>query len=115
VAEDFSNEGLYRLLRDMKEEHGEVLNEIREETRRTNGRVSKLEERTEGHARELGRLNSAVFTRPRSHAAATSTTALEGESLSIKFSPKLWTVLAAAGGVLFSMLIEFFRRWMATP
>lgn len=97
MAEDFSNEGLYRLLKDMKDEHGHVLEDIRDETRKTNGRVSKLEERTEGQGRELGRLNSAVFPRPTgsSSPATLPVVTPEGESLSIRISPKMWALIAA--------------------
>lgn len=109
--DDFSNEGLYRLLKDMKDEHGQVLSDIRDETRKTNGRVSKLEERTVNQARELGRLNSAVFPRPASAAPSTA----DGESFSFRASPKIWTVLAAAGGVLFAMFVEWLKHRMAQP
>lgn len=61
--DDFSNEGLYRLLEKMDREHGEELREIRKQTTATNGRVTAIETKIDGHARELGRLNSAVFPR----------------------------------------------------
>lgn len=107
---DFSNEGLYRLLEKMDREHGEDLKEIRRQTTATNGRLIKLETRVDRGDQELKRLNSAVFKRP----DPTDTSAAKvGESLSIRMSPKIWTALAAAGGVLFAMAVETLKNWLA--
>lgn len=115
MAEDFSNEGLYRLLERMDREHGDDLKEIRKQTTETNSRVVKLETRADRSDQELKRINSAVFPRSQSVQPSAAVVAPEGESLSVKFSPKLWTVLAAGGGVLFSMLIQWLKQKMEQP
>lgn len=112
MAEDFSNEGLYRLLERMDREHGADLREIRKQTTLTNGRVSSLETRVDRNDQELKRINSAVFPR---HAIAATPSPEAGESFSVKFSPKVWTALAAAAGILFAMAIEWLKQRMARP
>lgn len=109
MAEDFSNEGLYRLLEKMDREHGDDLKEIRRQTTETNGRVRILETRVTRNDQELKRINSAVFPR------AAVTTADAGEAISLKISSKIWAALAAGGGVLFAMAVETLRHWLSTP
>lgn len=100
---------IYRRLCDMDDRYEKKLDRIEDQVRTTNGRTTKLETRMTEQARELGRLNSAVFPRPANLQTATP----EGEF--IRFSPKVWTVLAAAGGVLFSMFIAWLKQKLATP
>lgn len=110
MSEDFSNEGLYRLLEKMDREHGDDLKEIRRQTTLTNSRVAKLESRAERSDQELKRLNSAVFPHRENEQ-----TERWGESVSLRLSPKIWTALAAGGGLLFAMLIEWAKRRLETP
>lgn len=112
VDEDFSNEGLYRLLKDMKDEHGADLKDIRKQTTLTNSRVDKLETRTDRNDQELKRINAAVFQR---RSTDRETAAGESFSLSGKVSPKLWVALAAALGILWSQGWETFKQWLAKP
>lgn len=99
---------IYRRLCDMDERYEKSLDRIEAQVRATNGRTTVLETTIKDHGRELGRLNSAVFPKP-------SATHTPGESLSIKITPKVWTALAAAGGLLFAMLVEWAKRKMGAP
>lgn len=110
MDEDFSNEGLYRLIEKMDREHGDDLKEIRRQTTETNGRVRSLETRVNRNDQELKRINSAVFPRA---SMASAVPAEQGEYFGFRMSPKLWTVLAGAGGVLFAMAMESFKQWLA--
>jgi hypothetical protein len=95
-------------------QHGIKLDEIKEQTTRTNGRVDRLEDRAEHHARELGQLNSAVFPRSASHAPApTPAPPVEsGEFLSVRLSPKVWAAIYAAAGALGVLIIRWLEQRM---
>lgn len=103
---------IYRRLCDMDDRYEKKLDRIEDQVRTTNGRTTALETTVRDHGRELGRLNSAVF--PRVTASATAAPADAGESVSLKLSPKVWTALAAAGGVLFAMFIEWLKQKIAS-
>lgn len=116
MAEDFSNEGLYRLLEKMDREHGDELKEIRKQTTLTNSRVDKLEtkvgEMKEVHGRELGRLNSAVF--PRKAVLETAPPhAPDSPAISLSLSPKMWALIMGAGGA-FGMALPLLIKWAET-
>lgn len=97
---------IYRRLCDMDERYEKKLDRIEEQVRTTNGRTTVLETVVKDHARELGRINSAVFPR---HKAAEEA----GEALSIKVSPKLWVALAAAGGLLLPPLVKWLSALLS--
>lgn len=97
---------IYRRLCDMDDRYEKKLDQIEVEVRTTNSRTTTLEAIVKDHGRDLGRLTSAVFPRP--HAPAD-----DGESLTVKISPKLWVALAAAGGMLFPVLVEWVGKVLA--
>lgn len=107
MDEDFSNKGLYLLLKDMDERHEKKLDQIETQVRLTNGRTTKLEERVDG-------IKSELRTLKHHHAVPPTPPALpaveQGESFSVKISAKLWVAIAAAGGMLFPALI----KWLGT-
>lgn len=103
---------IYRRLCDMDERYEKKLDRIEDQVRTTNGRTTALETSMAAHRSDIGRLTSAVFPRP---AAVTSAVTETGESFSVKLSPKMWTALAAMGGVLFAMLVETIKQWMSKP
>lgn len=97
---------IYRRLCDMDERYEKKLDRIEDQVRTTNGRTTALETTMKDHGREIGRLTSAVFPRP--HAPVG-----DGESLTVKISPKLWVALAAAAGMLFPVLVEWVGKVLA--
>lgn len=74
---------VYRLVKALKEEHGDKLDAIDTQVRITNGRTTKLET-------QVAALMTPVT--PPSLPVTTN----EGESLSIKISPKMWALIASA-------------------
>lgn len=113
--DDFSNEGLYRLLEKMDREHGEELREIRKQTTATNGRVTAIETKIDGHAREIGRLNSAVFPKK---AIVDTVPAQDNPSITLSLSPKMWALIAGIGslfGMVVPTLIKFAEKLLGLP
>lgn len=88
--------------------HDAKLDEIKEQTTRTNGRVDRLEDRATEQARELGKLNSAVFPRHLHQPTPES-----GEFLSLKFSPKVWAAIYAALGAVGVLALRWLERLLS--
>lgn len=113
MADDFSNEGLYRLIEGMRDQHGEDLREIRRQTTETNGRVRVLEARTTRNDQELKRINAAIF--PRTAQVSTSTpVASQGPDINLKLSPRMWAALiglASAFSVFIPPLVSAVKKW----
>jgi hypothetical protein len=83
---------VYRRLVDMDERYEKKLDRIETQVHETNSRTTTLE----GKVRHLERFDAAP--------------ALEGESVSVKLSPKVWTAIAGAVGMLLAMFIEWAKR-----
>jgi len=78
---------VFRLIESLKDDHGKKLDDIEKQVRITNGRTTKLETQVEG----LMRAASIPVTPP-----SLPIMTPEGESLSIKISPKMWALIASA-------------------
>ena len=117
MADDFSNEGLYRLLERMDREHGDDLKEIRKQTTETNSRVVKLETRVDRSDVELKRLNSAVFQKASSQLTPASlpVTTTTGESIQITFSKKVWAGIVAATAFLSPIIYDWLKSLLERP
>ena len=85
---------VFRRLCDMDERYEKKLDQIDQQVRLTNGRTTKLEERVEG-----------IMRRFRSGA---------GESFAVTISPKIWAAIAAGGGMLFAMLVDWLKNRAAS-
>lgn len=64
MSQDVTNAELFRLLTLTRQEHGERLEAILEQTMETNGRVTRLEEREIAHASDLKELKAARIVVP---------------------------------------------------
>lgn len=89
-------------------ESRETLRAIETQTSKFDSRMAVLEKTAEGHGRELGRLNSAVFPRPQNTAVAPVES---GEFIGFRISSKIWAAIAAGGGVLFAMGVDTIKHW----
>lgn len=113
MPEDFSNEGLYRLIEGMRDQHGDDLREIRRQTTETNGRVRALESRANRNDQELKRLNSAVFPRQAIVDTAPPKIPTSADTVDLRLSPRMWTLLAATAsgfGMLMPALNELLGK-----
>lgn len=116
MADDKTIGEVYRLVEGLKEDHGKKLDDIDTQVRLTNGRTTKLEVHVETLKSEVRSLkHHHQYTAPPTPPALLPAPIADGESLSIKVSPKMWRVLAGAGGALFVMLVEWLRHQMGTP
>jgi hypothetical protein len=89
---------VYRLVLKVAEEHGDKLDAIEQQVRITNGRTTKLETQMETINRERD-VKVLPMVVP------------EGESLSIKISPKMWALIASAFMGM-SMFAPVLQRWL---
>lgn len=97
---------LYRLVTSLKEEHGDKLDAIDKQVRITNGRTTKLETQMEAVKQDVREMKP-----PQPPGVPVITP--EGESLSIKVSPRMWAAIVAVGSsiVVFGpMVAEWFRK-----
>jgi hypothetical protein len=101
--DDVSNGEIYRRLCDMDERYEARLARIEDQVRTTNGRTTTLEVKVSVVESILRALRHR------------KTDGDVGESFSIKFSPKLWTALAAGLGILFAMVVEWVKDRIAKP
>jgi len=101
---------VYRLVKALKDEHGDKLDAIDGQVRLTNGRTTRLEE-------QVFRLNQEM--RDVKHVPeSVPVVNQDGESLSInaRVSPKMWAAMASfvTGLTIFApMVAEWLRRWAA--
>ena len=91
---------VYRHLVDMDQRTEKKLDRIEEQVRLTNGRTTRLEERVE-------LLRSQHPITPSSLPVVTP----EGESLSIKVSPKMWAAIVSGGAVLW-VAAQWAADWL---
>jgi hypothetical protein len=105
-------EELYRLVKEMKDEHGADLREIRKQTTETNGRVRVLETRHDRTDEELQRINSAVFPM---RAIVSPTRDPDRPQVDLSFSPRMWALVMGVTS-LFSLfvppLVKVVERWL---
>ena len=94
---------VFRLVEALKDEHGEKLDKIDQQVRLTNGRTTRLEVHVDTLKTEVRSLKHAQPAAP----SQTVSTA-EGESLSIKVSPKMWALIASAfaGLTIFAPMVS---------
>lgn len=98
-ADEVTNAELYRLLCTIKEEHGEELREIRQQTTETNGRVIAAETRLSGHDREIGELKKGRGVHP--HQQQRVADRPDAITLNIPTTKATITVLiTVAGGII---------------
>lgn len=98
---------VYRLVKDLKEEHGSKLDAIDSQVRITNGRTTKLEAHVEVLNREVRDLKPQPPLTPPGLPVMTP----EGESLSIKISPKMWAAIAGLGAALV-VFLPALQKWL---
>lgn len=87
---------LYRLVTSLKEEHGDKLDAIDTQVRITNGRTTKLETQMSVVQQDVRDLKP-----PQPPGVPVVTP--EGESLSIKVSPKMWAAIVALGSGIMAL------------
>jgi hypothetical protein len=100
---------VFRLITALKEEHGNKLDAIEHQVRITNGRTTTLEGKMERVILDVRDLKNPP---PQSNPSVPIMTP-EGESLSIKVSPKMWVLIASAFGsmtVFAPMIAEWFKK-----
>lgn len=83
ATDDVTIGEVFRLVETLKDEHGQKLDDIDKQVRITNGRTTKLETQVEALMRPATPPSLPIMTP-------------EGESLSIKISPKMWALIASA-------------------
>lgn len=89
-------------LEEAQKTHGEKLDEIKEQTMKTNGFVGRHEVRLDGLDREL-----RDFKRGSGHSPTPPSLPAEpGESFSVKISPAMWKLIAAGAGAIGAMLLQ---------
>ncbi len=94
--------------------HGAKLDEIREQTMKTNGYVGRHEERLTMLDRDVRDLKLAAPPPPPPSLPIMTP---EGESLSIKISPKMWALIASAfmGMSMFGPILAEWLKRLVTP
>lgn len=97
---------VYRRLVDIDERWDSKLNAIDQQVRITNGRTTTLEAEMKAVKADVQRL-TPPFQTPPSLPIMTN----EGESLSVKISPKMWLTIAAAGSATWLALWQF-AKWV---
>lgn len=104
-ADDTTIGEVYRRLVDMDERYDTKLTRIEEQVRITNGRTTRLEERVE--------LLKDQVRHPITPPALPSVpvTTNDGESLSIKISPKMWAAIVSGGAVLW-VAAQWAAEWL---
>lgn len=96
---------LYRRLDEMGERIEKKLDGIDTQVRITNGRTTKLEVLVDGLRRDVDAKGAPVTP-------ANLQTIADGESLSVKVSPKMWALivsLAGAGGMFLPLVAEWLK------
>ena len=98
---------VYRLVQAVKEEHGIKLDAIDTQVRITNGRTTTLETKVEGLQRDVHGLKPPPPQTPPGLPVMTP----DGESLSIRISPKMWAVIAAIASSLY-IFVPIAAKWL---
>ena len=101
---------IYRRLVDMDERYEKKLDRIEEQVRLTNGRTTTLEANYDNLKSEIRSFRDLHPQTPPALPSVPVTTA-EGESLSIKVSPKMWMAIVSAMSALW-LLAQWAARWI---
>lgn len=96
--------------------HGDKLDEIKEQTLKTNGAIGRHEVRLnvlDREMRDLKRERHAAPTPPALPSIPVSTN--EGESIQIKISNKIWVAIVAAVMAVWPMIVDWIQEWWKRP
>lgn len=101
---------VYRKLVDMDERYEAKLNGIDKQVRITNGRTTTLEAEMRGVKEDVRDIRLGVMPVPSTPPSLPVMTQ-EGESISVKVSPKMWAAFLVAAPVAWYALISF-GKWI---